>query len=43
MACCAGAIKFVFNLRLAYWRVLILVFIAIALLVVGLLAAVFLR
>jgi hypothetical protein len=36
VACCAAAVKFVFNVRLSYWRVLILVSIVIALIVVGL-------
>jgi hypothetical protein len=42
VACCAAAVKFVFNVRLSYWVVLILVFIVIALLIVGIQAGVFL-
>ncbi len=35
VACCAAAVKFVFNLRMRYWVVLLLVLAAIAILMFG--------
>ncbi len=42
LACCAAAVKFVFNLRMRYWIVFVLVLATIAVLVLGIQARVFL-
>ena len=42
VACCAVAVKFVFNLRISYWIVFLLVLVALAILMFGIQARVFL-
>jgi hypothetical protein len=42
VACCAVAVKFVFNLRISYWIVFLLVLAALAILMFGIQARVFL-